>query len=184
MVRPSGPGAPGPWADPVDGSRSPKACALADGFGLPSKLYAQVSFHGMAIVGVIAIARADWPWLLPYLVLYGYGVPGIVMRHIVCPRCPHLFLHDDCLQFPPKLTRWLVKRPQATPMPAAQVGAFSLIFLLLPTYPIYWLFRQPFLLIVFAICAVAWYLGQWLYFCKRCRTTTCPFNRTRGWSMR
>lgn len=134
----------------------------------------------MAVVGVIAIARVSWHWALPYGVLYGYGIPGIVVRHLTCPRCPHLYTYGDCLQFPPRWAAWLVRRRKAEPFTALETSTFYLIFFLLPTYPIYWLLSQPLLLIVFALCAVAWYLGQWLYFCRRCRTSTCPFNRAQA----
>jgi hypothetical protein len=55
---------------------------------------------------------------------------------------------------------------------------FYLIFLLIPLYPLYWLLTQPALLFVFILAAGMWYLGQWLYFCKRCRVEACPFNLT------
>ncbi|MBU1237218.1 MAG: hypothetical protein KJ634_01890 [Gammaproteobacteria bacterium] len=154
-------------------------CQLANGFSLREKLYAQITFFTMAIVGIIGIARADWPWLLPYLVVFGYGVPGIVMRHLTCPRCPHLFEHGDCLQFPPRWTLWLVTRRKATPFSAGERWLFHLIFVLLPIYPLYWLRAQPLLLAVFVAAAAMWYLGQWLYYCKRCRVKACPYNRVR-----
>ena len=156
----------------------PVQCALSNGFSLREKIYAQFSFFAMGIVGMIGIARADWPWLVPYLFVYGYGVPGIVMRHLSCPRCPHLFVYGDCLQFPPAWTKWLVKQRKTTPFSATERRVFYLIFLLIPLYPLYWLRTQPALLFVFVSAAGLWYLGQWLYFCKRCRVEACPFNLT------
>jgi len=152
-------------------------CTLSEGFSVWEKLYAQLSFNIMGIIGTVGIARADWRWLFPYIALYGYGIPGIVMRHLSCPRCPHLSTYGDCLQFPPTWTKWLVKQRKTTPFSARERWGFYLIFLLLPTYPLYWLRSQPVLLSVFALAASMWYLGQWLYFCKRCRAKACPFNR-------
>jgi hypothetical protein len=38
------------------------------------------------------------------------------------------------------------------------------------------------LLIAFLIPVSMWYLGQFLYFCKRCRVAECPFNRVKSMS--
>jgi hypothetical protein len=65
-------------------------CSLAEGFSLWEKIYAQISFFTMGVIGTVGILLADWPWILPYIVIIWYGVPGIIMRHLVCPKCPHL----------------------------------------------------------------------------------------------
>jgi hypothetical protein len=84
-------------------------CVLADGFSVWEKTFAQLSFWAMGIAGTVGIVLADWPWVLPYVAVYWYGVPGLVMRHLNCPRCPHLWEYGDCLQAPVALTRWLIK---------------------------------------------------------------------------
>jgi hypothetical protein len=78
-------------------------CSLAEGFSLWEKIYAQSSFIAMGVLGTIGIITEDWIWVFPYIFIYGYGILGVVMRHLVCPRCPHLYEYNDCLQFPPKL---------------------------------------------------------------------------------
>ena len=151
---------------------------LARGFTTGQKAYAQVTFFAMAIAGTAGIALADPRWLAPYVFICWYGIPGIVMRHLSCPRCAHLYCYGDCLQFPARWTRWLVKKPKSEPFSRLERAAFYAIFILLPAYPLYWLMSQPVLLTVFVAAAIAWYLGQLAYFCKRCRVTTCPFNRS------
>jgi hypothetical protein len=153
------------------------ACRLADGFKLWEKIYAQFSFIAMGILGTVGIALVDWRWVLPYLFIYGHGIMGVVMRHLVCPRCPHLYEYNDCLQFPPKITMWLLKKPKTTPFTAFEKFLFYTIFILIPTFPIYWLLAKPILLGAFLLAAGMWYGGQFLYFCKRCRVKECPFNR-------
>ena len=155
----------------------PTDCPLAEGFGVWEKVYAQASFFTMGIAGTIGIMRVDWLMVLPYIVIYWYGIPGIIMRHLNCPRCPHLHTYGDCLQFPPKLTTRLVKRPKATPFSPAEKVLFWTIAILIPTYPVYWLWAQSMLLLIFVLAAGLWYGGQLLYFCKRCRVKACPFNR-------
>ena len=56
-------------------------CSLAEGFSLWEKIYAQVSFIGIGLLGTIGIILTDWVWVIPYLLIYWYGIPGIVQRH-------------------------------------------------------------------------------------------------------
>lgn len=152
-------------------------CILAEGFNIWQKIYAQFSFISMGIIGTVGIALVDWRWALLYLFLYLYGIMGVVMRHLVCPRCPHLHVYNDCLQAPPKLTMWLVKKRKTTPLSVFEKFLFYAYFILVPIFPIYWLLSNPILLGVFLIPASMWYLGQFLYFCRMCRVFECPFNR-------
>jgi hypothetical protein len=157
--------------------REETECPLAQGFSVLEKAYAQVSFAVIGVAGTLGIVIADWPWVLPYLVIYWYGVPGIVMRHLVCPRCPHLHVYGDCLQAPASITRWLIKERRTSPLSTTEKLLFYAVFGLIPTYPLFWLVSNKILLGAFLIGVGAWYSGQFLYFCKRCRVYDCPFNR-------
>ena len=152
-------------------------CRLAEGFSVREKAYAQLSFFTMGIVGSLGILLLDWRWFVPYFLIYWYGIPGVIMRHLHCPRCPHLHVFGDCLQAPPRLSKWLVKRRKYRSFSTGELMLFWPIALLIPTYPIYWLRARPLLLGVFLLAACMWYGGQLLYFCKRCRVRECPFNR-------
>ena len=154
-----------------------RECTLAEGFSFWEKAWAQASFLVMGIVGTVGIVIEDWPWVFPYIVIYWYGIPGIVMRHLVCPRCPHLHVYGDCLQAPASLTRWLVKKRKATPLSNLEKSLFYGVFILIPIYPLFWLVSHIGLLVAFVIAAGAWYSGQFLHFCRRCRVYSCPFNR-------
>jgi len=153
-------------------------CPLTGKFSLWEKIYAQSSFIAMGVIGTTGIILEDWIWIIPYIIIYWYGIPGIVMRHLNCPRCPHLHEYGDCLQFPPSISKWFVKKRKTTPFSAFEKFLFYMIFILIPTYPIYWLLSHPILLSAFLIAASMWYSGQFLYFCKRCRVKECPFNRS------
>lgn len=152
-------------------------CTLANGFTLWEKIFAQIAFFSIGIIGTVGIWLNDWRWVLPYLLIYVYGILGIVMRHLTCPRCPHLHVYNDCLQFPPIISKWVIKKKKTYPFSAIEKILFYTIFILIPTYPIYWLISNKILLIVFLLMVGMWYSGQFLYFCKRCRVFYCPFNR-------
>ena len=51
-------------------------CSLAEGFSLLEKIYAQMSFFSMGVIGTVGILLADWPWILPYIVIIWYGGSG------------------------------------------------------------------------------------------------------------
>ena len=152
-------------------------CALAKGFSLRAKMWAQISFLGMGIIGTIVTAQYDWKWAIPYVLVFWYGIPGIIMRHLNCPRCPHLHEYGDCLQAPVFLTRVLAKNRKFHPYSLLEKLLFYSIFILIPVYPIYWLLSNLALLVSFLLMASMWYVGQFFYFCKRCRVEQCPFNR-------
>ena len=152
-------------------------CTHARGFETWEKIYAQVSFLAIGAVGTIGVALVDWRWALAYILVYLYGIMGVVMRHLVCPRCPHLHEHNDCLQAPPVLTRWLVRERKTTPFSTLENLLFWTYFVFVPVFPIYWLLANPLLLVGFLVPVGAWYLGQFFRFCKKCRVEQCPFNR-------
>ena len=152
-------------------------CSLAEGFSLREKVWAQFSFWAMGVIGTAGIVLADWPWVWPYIVIYWYGIPGIIMRHTNCPRCPHLHEYGDCLQAPVCLTRWLIKERKTGPFSMFERSLFYPVFILIPAYPIYWLWPNKLLLGTFLLSAGMWYGSQFLYFCKQCRVFECPFNR-------
>ena len=152
-------------------------CKLANGFTTREKVYAQTSFVGMGVVGTTGIALIDWPMALLFLSIYLYGIFGVVMRHLACPRCPHLSVHNDCLQAPPAVARWLIKRPKTTPFSPLEKGLFISYFTVMPLFPIYWLLDSPILLVLFVASAATWFVGQYVRFCRACRVQSCPFNR-------
>ena len=152
-------------------------CVLAEGFRLREKIYAQFSFIAMGVIGTTGIVLEDWPWVLPYIVIYWYSIPGIIMRYTNCPRCPHLHEHGDCLQAPVQWTRRLAKGRKTEPFSTLEKVLFYAIFTLIPLYPIYWLLPNRLLLAAFLATAGMWYGGQFLYFCRKCRVYACPFNR-------
>ncbi|MCP4020913.1 MAG: hypothetical protein GY729_03645 [Desulfobacteraceae bacterium] len=154
-------------------------CTLAKGFSLKEKLFTQMSFWGIFITGIAGIFLSDPIFVIPYVLICGYGFPGIIQRHIVCPRCPHLYEYGDCLQLPPKLTLMLIKKQKPPKFRRWEKIVFLFILICLPVYPLYFLFKTPLLLILFILFSALYYGGMFLHFCKACRVSDCPFNRTK-----
>jgi hypothetical protein len=154
-----------------------KPCTLAQRFKTWEKVYAQVSFIAIGATGTVGIAVLDWRWALAYAAVYLYGILGIVMRRLVCPRCPHLHEYGDCLQAPVALTRWVVGERTTAPLTAFEKFQFYTYFTFVPVFPIYWLVASPVLLAAFLAAAGAWYGAQFFRFCRRCRVDQCPANR-------
>jgi len=152
-------------------------CHLAGGFSKGERLFAQITFNAFFIVGLAAIWQDSAYWALAYVALVAYGIFGLIMRHLVCPRCPHLYRYGACLQAPPAFAKWLVKMPTAAPMNRGEKALFWVVMLAIPLFPQYWLWRKPYLFAVFWVFCAAWYAAQVFYFCKHCRVSSCPFNR-------
>lgn len=156
-------------------------CKLAEGFSFFEKLWAQSSFFGMGIIGTIAIIQYNWLFAIPYAIVIWYGVPGVIMRHTNCPRCPHFHEFGDCLQAPLFFTKWVQKYDYEVkknkPFSKIEKFLFYFIFATIPTYPIYFLVPNKALLVAFITCTAMWYSAQYFYFCKECRVKACPANR-------
>ena len=153
------------------------SCSLSKGFSLREKIYAQSSFLAMGVIGMAGIIQQDWVWVFPYIFIYWYGIFGIVVRHLTCPRCPHLHKYGDCLQAPKTIVKRFIKKRKTGPFSVFEKILMYSIFTLIPAYPIYWLSSNKLLLTAFLMSAVMWYSGQFLFYCKRCRVRDCPFNR-------
>lgn len=156
---------------------SEQNCHLAEGFSTREKIFAQVTFNAFWITGFIAIWPETIYGALAYAALVLYGIFGLVVRYLLCPRCPHLYKYGDCLQVPPALTKWLVKRPTNAPMSTAQKVLMVALSVLILMFPQYWLWQKPIYFTVFWVFCGAWFAGQLLYFCRHCRVSSCPFNR-------
>lgn len=142
------------------------SCHLAEGFTLPEKIFAQITFNGFWITALVAIWQQSVPGTLVYFALVAYGIVGLVQRRLACPRCPHLYQYGDCLQVPPQLTKLIVKTPTTGPMNQLQRFAFVMVFVVVTLFPQYWLVSKPAYFVVFWVFCGAWYAGQLLYFCK------------------
>jgi len=152
---------------------------LACDFSIGEQIYAQVTFHGWWISGFIAIALQNWIWATLYFLIVAYGILGIIQRYLTCPRCPHLYEHGSCLQLHPNISKLVIKEKKNYPFSLNEKILFVSVFVLITIFPVYWLVSNHIALAGFILFGSMWYLGQFLYFCKRCRVFSCPFNRVK-----
>ena len=153
-------------------------CRLADGFSVGEKIFAQLTFNAYWITGCIAIWQDSVFWSLVYAAMVAVGIFGLIVRHLVCPRCPHLYKYNDCLQAPKSWVKAIVKQPTNAPMTKGQKTVGAIALLLISFFPLIWLWDKPYYLAIFLVLCGAWWAGQVYHFCKHCRVASCPFNRT------
>jgi hypothetical protein len=154
------------------------SCKLAKGFTTGEKTFAQFFFNAFWITGFIAIWQDSVLWALAYAVLVAYGVFGLIVRHLVCPRCPHLYKYNDCLQAPKSWVKAIVKKPTSAHMTKGQKVLGAITLLTISLLPLIWLWDKPYYLAVYLVFCGAWWAGQVYHFCKQCRVSSCPFNRS------
>lgn len=147
-------------------------------FSLAEQVWMQLSFQGVWILGAAAIFRQSPLLSLGYVALFPVlGVIVGIMRHWVCPRCPHLEGCGSCVQVPPALARRIVKaREAAVALNTAEKVGFFVALYGVPLVPLYWVSQQPGLAIPYAVFVAMHYGAYFAYFCRRCLNVHCPQN--------
>ena len=145
------------------------------GFTIFEKVFAQLTFLGSVFVGAAAMAIENFLFGILYIFFAIIGINFFVMRYYTCPRCEQLWKHSDCLQFPVFLTKRIVSGYKDEPLTLVEKIIFLTIFVLLIIIPQYWLIQVPILFVLFWVCCLLWYMGQFFYFCKTCNIDSCPF---------
>lgn len=157
-------------------ANSSTACpALADSFSMIEKVFMCSMFYGFICVGVYAIYLVDPAWAWGYLAYSAVGFGGLVMRSI-CARCPYPYTRNACLFFPKKLVPWAYNARRSS-MKLWEKIVLVIFLASILLIPLPWLIGETVLLALFyalGIPAFAILLG---YYCKRCRNTSCLFNR-------
>jgi hypothetical protein len=148
-----------------------------DEFSPLERIWMQVSFHGIWILGVIAMLPASPPLAIGYFLAFPVlGVVYGIMRLWVCPGCPYLIQRDSCLQAPPSISRWVIRKSVAGPLNLGEkIGFFAALYGV-GLAPAYWVVQTRALLAPYLVLNLAHYSGYILYFCRRCLHVRCPHN--------
>jgi len=127
------------------------------------------------ITAFMAIFKSSLTWALVYILVF-LAQFLIVEYRFFCSHCPH-YCQDGhttkCL-----FIRGVPKYFKARPFPLTLLDKFMMIlgFLVILLFPIYWLFFQPLLLVIYLLSWTVFGLTLKRYECNRCIYFNCPAN--------
>jgi hypothetical protein len=82
-------------------------------FSLFEQIWMQLSFHGIWILGAIAIFIENPILSIGYVIVFPvFGILFCIMHSWICPRCPHIRDHSACVQMPPYIKKRIINCQQ------------------------------------------------------------------------
>ncbi len=151
---------------------------LIDKFTVTQKIIMGLFFWTIPIVGAYGIYIESILWGVIYTIYFGVGPFYLLGRHF-CSHCPYPCEHSTCLFQPYQIPKKLFKY-KPTPMTTLDKIITFFSFAPMSIIPLFWLYKNPCLLIIFITANVAMYGAFFFYFCKRCRNYNCPINRVKN----
>jgi hypothetical protein len=146
-------------------------------FSLFEQLWMQVSFHGIWILGGIALLQYSLYLAIGYIVLFPFlGILFFIMHLWLCPRCPHIKEHSSCIQLPTFLTKKLIKENVSRPLNLYEKVGFYIILYGIFIFPLYWIINIQIFFIPYLIFGIMHYAAYFIVFCKKCLNVSCPQN--------
>jgi hypothetical protein len=125
---------------------------------------------GIAIAAVVAFAQAAWLGL-GYLALCGVAAVGILYAY--CARCT---CRAHCAHVIPGKLAGRFRRQKTGPYTPLEIAVVAAALLLLVGLPLTWLWRYPWLLVIFgALMAIAFFEIR-LTVCRGCENVLCPMR--------
>ncbi len=149
-------------------------------FSLFEKIWMQLSFNGMWILGAIAILHYSLFMAIFYIILFPViGILFFVMHSWICPRCPHLKKHSSCSQLPVFLVKKIIKKDVSGSMKLYEKIGFFVVIYGTFIFPLYWISNLLMLFIPFVIFGLMHY-GAFFVFCRKCLNVSCPQNMNKN----
>ncbi len=122
---------------------------------------------------------SNWIAAIAYLIFI-YGGFIVMMRYVMCPRCPYLLEGDDCLNAPVGLVKKIISKKRQGRLNVSE-KVFTKVMQFSPVIiPLYWLIPQLHLLISFVVFYAFGQLTFIFHFCKNCENRYCVQNRKRS----
>ena len=150
-------------------------------FSLLEQIWMQLSFNSIWILGFVAIWRANPFIALAYFVFVCVGIFFFMMHTWLCPNCPHIKTHNSCVQLHPVFTKWLIKNSESRKMKLYEKIGFFVVLYGIFLIPVYWVIRQPVILIViYFIFVLMHYPAYFIWFCRKCLNVSCPQNMNKS----
>ena len=151
-------------------------CALIDRFTWKQKAVMRSGLFGVMAVGTGGIYLHN-P-LLAGLYLLGALVGAVlIVLPGLCAHCPYPSQFSTCLFLPAGLLNrcYPYRGPQMSLAGRLAVAAVTVGIVAMPQY---WLISHRTLLIIFWLLTLPVALAFPLHYCRRCRHTGCPLNRS------
>ena len=145
-------------------------------FTRTEKVVAALPFNVCILIGAYGLYLTSWMLTAAYLAFAYIGVI-VMMRYVMCPRCPHLLVGNDCLNLPAPLVKRLIDKSRSGPLNAREKLLHRVVKYGMLVIPLYWLLPHLGLLIPFV---ALYFLGQAtfaLHLCKHCENEVCLQHR-------
>jgi hypothetical protein len=145
-------------------------------FSFRDKFLFQTGFYGFILVGTIGIAYLES--LSIAMAYLAYTVIGLFagVLYFLCAHCPHVYVHNDCLFYPPIILKKLYSYRKNPMTLTDKIGFIGLMgsFVVIPHL---WIWKNVIILILFWAFALPTLLGLLFYVCRHCQNVSCPFNQ-------
>ena len=148
-------------------------------FTLKEKIYAQFTFNAGVLTGAYGLFLNNTILGISYL-LYSYIGIVLLMRYTVCPRCPHLHVANDCVQLHPSITKIIISPKRKGPLNIFEKILFIMVLYGILIIPIYWIYSNTIILVLFLLFYGGQLLGLHLHFCRDCQNRSCIQNRNKN----
>jgi hypothetical protein len=129
----------------------------------------------MVIIGSIGIFINSLIFGLLYIV---FIIFSFLLNIALCKHCPYPCDYNTCLFMSVKFVKkyYKYKSPDMN-----FIEKFIIVFYLLGygIIPLFWIYKNIYLLIPFLIIAIYIYSFMLIYICRRCYNYNCPFNRVK-----
>ena len=134
-------------------------------------LFAAIPF----IIAFIAIFKSSIIWAVVYILVF-LALFLIVEYRFFCSHCPHYCqnAHTTKCLFIWGVPKYFKARP--FPLTILDKSMMILGFLIIILFPVYWLFSQPLLLIIYLLSWTVFGFTLKRYECNRCIYFHCPAN--------
>lgn len=127
------------------------------------------------VTAVLSILKNSVWWTIAFIGL-AVGITALILR-FYCTRCPHYTREGKNLKciFFWGLPKLFDKRPGKLDVVDKAVTFSGSILLLI--FPLYWLWMEPGLLIVYMLSFIGFFAAVYRNECERCIYFDCPTNR-------
>lgn len=145
-------------------------------FSFRDKLLFRFGFYGFIIMGTFGISVLESVYMGMAYFAYSFAGLFLGVLYFLCSHCPHVYVYNDCLFYPPVILKKLYKfqrRPMNLVDKTGLLG-FMGSFIILPNI---WIWKNIIILSIFWTFAGPTLLGLFLYVCRHCRNSSCPFNQ-------